>query len=599
MKPSTATLGDLGFEAMVLGGCTPSGQIEALFREDRGLRAVVIEVRGDLFLLTRDQLDHKMTGRLGYGRALNARVTAEALVPCTTFSLPPSLDLRQAAAAMLGRPEESRYQDVLVVPASGAPRVVPVSQVLEGLSDVFRHAALHDPLTGLANRLGLEESGQALLAGATSARTAALYVDLDDFKVVNNTFGHRAGDKVLTAFAARLQACTRPADRVARLGGDEFAVLLADVDETGARALADRILRVLDAPFVHDGHLLQVSATVGLAMAGDVGAAGLGAGGVGSGGPGASGQDPGTLLEDLLRQADAAMLQAKHEGKSRLGRIDPSQPASRFARQALIRRSLPQALASKAFTLHYQPLMDIPTGACPAVEALLRWQDPELGAVSPSEFIHVAEHSGMIHAVGRWVIDQACAQARLWADAGTPRAVSVNISPLQLAAGNLVTVIHESLQRHGLPASLLNIEITESAAITDLPSAMAQLRTLISSGIGVALDDYGTAYSSLSLLRELPLTGLKLDKSFIDTIDTDSTSAVLVASVMASARALGLRTTAEGVERETQLEVLRDLGCDTAQGYLIARPLPPAELPDAWPAETRAGATAAGHELDC
>jgi EAL domain-containing protein (putative c-di-GMP-specific phosphodiesterase class I) len=205
----------------------------------------------------------------------------------------------------------------------------------------------------------------------------------------------------------------------------------------------------------------------------------------------------------------------------------------------------------------------------------------------------------MIHAVGRWVIDQACAQARLWADAGTPRAVSVNISPLQLAAGNLVTVIHESLQRHGLPASLLNIEITESAAITDLPSAVAQLRTLISSGIGVALDDYGTAYSSLSLLRELPLTGLKLDKSFIDTIDTDSTSAVLVASVMASARALGLRTTAEGVERETQLEVLRDLGCDTAQGYLIARPLPPAELPDAWPAETRAGATAAGQELDC
>ncbi|MFJ6311325.1 putative bifunctional diguanylate cyclase/phosphodiesterase [Pseudarthrobacter oxydans] len=573
MKPSTPTLGDLGFEAMVLGGCTPSGQIEALFREDRGLRAVVIEVRGDLSLLTRDQLDHKMTGRLGYGRALNARVTAEALVPCTTFSLPPSLDLRQAAAALLDRPEESRYQDVLVVPALGAPRVVPVSQVLEGLSDVFRHAALHDPMTGLANRLGLEESGQALLAGATSARTAALYVDLDDFKVINNTFGHRAGDKVLTAFAARLEACTRPVDRVARLGGDEFAVLLADVDEASAHALADRILRVLDAPFVHDGHLLQVSATVGLAMARDVGAGGVGADGVG---PGA--QDPGTHLEDLLRQADAAMLQAKHEGKRRLGRIDPSQPASRFARQALIRRRLPQALASAAFSLHYQPLMDIPSGACPAVEALLRWQDPELGAVSPSEFIHVAEHSGMIHAVGRWVIDQACAQARLWADAGTPRAISVNISPLQLAAGNLATVIHGSLQRHGVPPSLLNVEITESAAIVDLSSAAAQLRTLIRAGIGVALDDYGTAYSSLSLLRELPLTGLKLDKSFIDTIDTDPTSAALVASVMASARALGLRTTAEGVERETQLAVLRGLGCDTAQGYLIARPLPPAEL---------------------
>jgi diguanylate cyclase (GGDEF)-like protein len=438
---------------------------------------------------------------------------------------------------------------------------------------VFRHAALHDPLTGLANRLGLEESGQALLAGATSARTAALYVDLDDFKIINNTFGHRAGDSVLTAFAARLEACTRPADRMARLGGDEFAVLLADVDETGARALAERILHVLDEPFVHDGHLLQVSATLGLAMAGDVGAGHVGAGHVGAGG-----QDPGTHLEDLLRQADAAMLQAKYEGKRRLGRIDPSLPESRFARQALIRRRLPHAVNTAAFSLHYQPLMDIPTGECPAVEALLRWEDPELGAVSPTEFIHVAEHTGMIHAVGQWVIDQACAQARLWADAGTPRAISVNISPLQLAAGNLATVIHGSLQRHGLPPSLLNIEITESAAIVDFSSAAAQLRTLIGAGIGVALDDYGTAYSSLSLLRELPLTGLKLDKSFIDTIDSDPTSAVLVANVMASARALGLRTTAEGVERETQLEVLRELGCDTAQGYLIARPLPPAEL---------------------
>ena len=578
MKPSTPALGDLGFEAMVLRGDTPSGEIEALFRADRGLRAVVVEVSGSLCLLTRDHLDHQMTGRLGYGRALNARVRAEALVPCATFCLPPSLDLRAAAAALLDRPEEGRYQDVLVVPASGAPRVVPVWQVFEGLSGVFRHAALHDPLTGLANRLGLEESGQALLAGSASTRTAALYVDLDDFKVINNTFGHRAGDSVLTAFAARLEACTRPADRVARLGGDEFAVLLTGVDERMARTLADRILHSLDEPFTHDGHVLRVSATLGLAMAGDVDA---------------DGQDPGTHLEDLLRQADAAMLQAKHEGKRRLGRIDPALPASRFARQALIRRRLPQALNNAGFSLHYQPLMDIPTGSCLAVEALLRWEDPELGTVSPGEFIHVAEHTGLIHSLGLWVIEEACAQARRWADAGTPRAVSVNISPLQLAAGSLVTDIHASLQRHGVPTSLLNIEITESAAIVDLPSAAAQLRTLIGSGIGVALDDYGTAYSSLSLLRELPLTGLKLDKSFIDHVDTDPTSAILVAGVMASARALGLQTTAEGVERETQLATLRELGCDTAQGYLIARPLPPAVLDAAWPARD----TAAGKEV--
>ncbi|WP_189337463.1 putative bifunctional diguanylate cyclase/phosphodiesterase [Arthrobacter sp. AFG7.2] len=573
MKPSTSTLGDLGFEAMVLQGETSSGEIEALFRADRALRAVVVNVRGTLNLLTRDHLDHQMTGRLGYGRALNARVTAEALLPCTTFSLPPSLDLRAAAAALLDRPEEGRYQDLLVVPGSGAPRVVPVWQVFEGLSDVFRHAALHDPLTGLANRLGLEESGQALLGGSGATRTAALYVDLDDFKVVNNTFGHRAGDSVLTTFATRLVACTRPVDRVARLGGDEFAVLLTDVDESIALTLADRILHVLNEPFAHDGHLLRISATLGLAMGSDLGSAG---------------QDAGRHLEDLLRQADAAMLQAKHEGKRRLGRIDPALPASRFARQALIRRRLPQALGNEGFSLHYQPLMDIRTGQSLAVEALLRWKDPELGAVSPDEFIHIAEHTGLIHAVGLWVIDEACAQARRWQDAGTPRAVSVNISPLQLAAGNLATDLHAALQRHSVPASLLNIEITESTAIVDLPAAAAQLRTLINSGIGVSLDDYGTAYSSLALLRELPLTGLKLDKSFIDAVDTDPTSRILVAGVMASARALGLRTTAEGVERETQLAVLRELGCGTAQGYLIARPLPPAELAHSWPAQNTA-----------
>jgi len=215
------------------------------------------------------------------------------------------------------------------------------------------------------------------------------------------------------------------------------------------------------------------------------------------------------------------------------------------------------------------------------VEALLRWDDQELGKVSPDEFIHVAEHTGEIHAIGRWVIEAACAQARLWADAGTPRAISVNISPLQLAAGSLVTDIHAALERHGVPTSLLNIELTESVAIADLPSAAAQLRALIDTGIGVALDDYGTAYSSLSLLRELPLTGLKLDKSFIDTIDTDPTSAILVAGVIGPAKALGLRTTAEGVERQTQLAVLRELGCDTAQGYLISRPLSSADLDNA------------------
>ncbi|MHA7293875.1 putative bifunctional diguanylate cyclase/phosphodiesterase [Arthrobacter sp. HLT1-21] len=553
------TLGDLGFEALVLPGSTPSSEIEAAFRSDRGLRAVVVDVEGNQFVLTRDQVDDQMTGRLGFGRALNTRATAAALLPRASFSLPPSLDLRAAAAALLERPEEYRYHDLLVT--ATVPRIVPVSEVFEALSHVFRHAAHHDPLTGLANRLCLDELGPTLLTGHDPLRIAALYVDLDDFKVVNDTFGHRAGDSVLAAFAGRLQASTTPSATVVRLGGDEFAVLLQDVGEIEARDVAHRILQSFSAPFSYDGHDLRLSATVGLAMGSD-----------------ADGLDPETRLEYLLRHADTAMLQAKREGKRQLGRIDPSQPATRFARQALIRRRLPHALNNKEFSLHYQPLMDVLTGSCHAVEALLRWRDPDLCAVSPDQFIPIAEHTGEIHAIGRWVIDQACAQARLWADSGTPRAISVNVLPLQLAAGSLITDLNESVRRHGIPPTLLNIEITESAPIADIPSAAAQLRTLIDSGIGVALDDYGTAYSSLALLRELPLTGLKLDKSLIDTIDTDPISAILVAGVITPARAIGLRTTAEGVEREAQLDVLRELGCDTAQGYLISRPLPAADL---------------------
>lgn len=564
-RPAEPTLGDLGCQALVLPGGTPSSEIEALFRADRALRAVVIDVAGSLSLLTRDQLDHRMTGRLGYGRALNARAEAAALLPSTSSALPPSLDLRAAAALVLGRPEEHRYEDLLVLAAAG-PRIVPVSEVFEGLSDLFRKAALHDPLTGLANRRHLEEHGPPLVDASGSSPTAVLYIDLDDFKVTNDTFGHRTGDAVLAAFSARLLECTRPADLVTRLGGDEFAVLLVDVDESAARSIAQRILESLAEPFTHDGHDLRLTATLGLALSTD------------SDDGDSYGEDPAARLEYLLRHADAAMLQAKHEGKRRLGRIDPHRPATRFARQALIRRRLPHALTKGRFGLHYQPLMDIATGACNAVEALLRWEDPELGKVSPDEFIHVAEHTGDIHSIGRWVIDAACVQVRLWADAGTPRAVSVNISPVQLAAGNLVQDLQAALRRHGVPASLLNIEITETAAVTDLPSAAAQLRALIDAGIGVALDDYGTAYSSLAMLRDLPLTGLKLDKSFIDTIDTDPTSAILVTGVITPAKAMGLTTTAEGVERVTQLAVLRQLGCDTAQGYLISRPLPAPEL---------------------
>ncbi|GAC1385136.1 MAG: hypothetical protein NVSMB43_25450 [Pseudarthrobacter sp.] len=433
---------------------------------------------------------------------------------------------------------------------------------------VFRHASLHDPLTALPNRRMLELEAPALTRDTDPSRIGVLFVDLDDFKSVNDTYGHRTGDAVLAEFAARLSGCVRAEDTVVRLGGDEFAVLLVGADEAQAAAIADRVLECMDEHFVIDGHHLDVTATVGLAMTGDLSGDGNGEGAL-------------TGLEVLLRHADGAMLEAKQAGKRRVGRLGRDGNPAAFARGALIRRRLPHALEEGALTLEYQPLRDLATGKDHGVEALLRWRDPELGQVSPAEFIPVAEHTGEILRIGAWVIDRACAQARSWSDAGTPLRIAVNVSPLQLASGTLVSDVMGALDRHGLPAGLMEVEITEGTAILDLPGAAAQLQELIDAGVGVALDDYRAAYSTLAMLRALPLTTVKIDKSFIDDIDTDARAAAIVSGLINILQVAGVNTTAEGVERTAQLAVLQDMGCDTAQGYLISRPVAPSDVPAA------------------
>lgn len=546
---------------MVLPGSTPVPDLDELFRADRALRGVVIKSPAGPSLLTRDQLQATMSGRLGFGRALNVRSDAAAMVPPAAFTLAPGLGVQEAVEAILERPEETRYQDVLVLAPAG-PRIVPVSEIFEALSAVFRHASLHDPLTGLPNRRMLELWAPALTRDNTNpTRVGVIFIDLDDFKGLNDTYGHRTGDAVLSEFAARLSRCIRPQDTIVRLGGDEFAVLLVGVDEHEAGAVADRALACMDEHFVVDDHHLDVTATLGLAMAGDV-----------------VGDEALTHLDALLRHADGAMLHAKKAGKGRVGRICTGGGVSGLAREALIRRQLPHALDSGAFTLHYQPLLDLRTGECRAVEALLRWSDPDLGLVGPAEFIPLAEHTGEIHRIGRWVIDQTCAQGKAWLSAGTPRRIAVNVSPSQFAAGTLARDIRDALHRNGLPAAWLEIEITEGTALADVESAAAQLRELIEAGIGVALDDYGTAYSNLALIRDLPLTNVKIDGSFIKDIDTSPFAEALVGGLISSLQALGLPATAEGVERRSQLDVLSRLGCHTAQGYLISRPIRAAEI---------------------
>lgn len=328
-------------------------EVDELFRADSSLRGVVIEGPEGPGLLSRDQLEYKMSGRLGFGRALHSRATAADMMGASSFAVSDGLGMAEAVAVILERAEATRYQDLLVL-GEGAPRIVPVSEVFEGLSAVFRHASLHDPLTGLPNRRMLELEAPALIRDADRSRIGILFIDLDDFKGVNDTYGHRTGDAVLAEFAQRLRGCVRAQDTVVRLGGDEFAVLLVGADETEAGAVAGRVLKCTEAHFLVDGHRLDVTVTLGLAMAGDV-----------------IGEDALTGLEALLRHADGAMLNAKQAGKGRVGRICPAGNPAGFAREALIRRRLPHALRDGGLALEYQPLRDLATGEDHGVEALL------------------------------------------------------------------------------------------------------------------------------------------------------------------------------------------------------------------------------------
>ena len=547
-------LADLAVDATLVPADTPVAEIDRLFRDERGLRSLVVQNGHGYSLLTREQVEYTLTGRLGFGRGLHSRSTAGHMAAGNSFSLPGRLELAHAAQQILELPEESRYRDVLVLTEAG-PAVVSVSQVFERLSSEFGYAARHDSLTGLANRRQLNERGLAFTPEEL-AGVAVLFIDLDGFKAVNDTFGHRVGDEVLVGFGARLRALVRPADLLARLGGDEFAVLLVGVTEDQALAVADRVVQSASTPFTSDGHQLHVSASVGVSMASDVAA-----------------EQQLTPLEALLRHADGAMIKAKHAGKRQVARLDGQREAAPITRNALIRRRLPDAFDTDAFTLHYQPQLDLTTGEHGTVEALLRWHDGVLGNVSPAEFIPIMELSGDIHRIGEWVIGQACLQARRWLEAGQSRQIAINVSPLQLAARSVVPQVLAALAEHGVPARLLQVEITEGSAITDLPRAVGQLRQLRTAGVSIALDDYGTGYSSLALLRDLPLTAVKIDKTFIDVMQASSQDALLVGGVIDTAHALGLRVTAEGVERAGQLHLLRALGCDSAQGFLISHPM--------------------------
>ena len=430
----------------------------------------------------------------------------------------------------------------------------------------LRHQALHDPLTGLPNRALFVERLHAAFdpasgAAATGARIGLCYLDLDGFKVINDSLGHDLGDQLLRAVAARLDGCVSAAGRlVARIGGDEFVILVERSTGTDeVVAVAERVLAALVAPIPIGGHELTVAGSIGVVER----------------------AIDGTTPADLMRDADITLYWAKDDGKGRLALFDPDRTAREVARFTLS-ATMPAAVDRGEFELDYQPLVRLHDGAVVGVEALVRWHHPALGTLAPGEFIGLAEETGTIVPLGRWVLEQACRQAREWYELVGERApfISVNLAVRQLRDPDLVHDVRRILASSGLRAASLQLELTETAVMSQVDEALGTLQALAAMGVRIAIDDFGTGYSNLAYLRRLPVHELKIAGSFIAGLrDVDAGAGhqqpvdeQIVAALVSLAHTLRLTVTAEGVETAAQAERLRSLGCDHAQGWFYAKP---------------------------
>jgi diguanylate cyclase (GGDEF)-like protein len=420
------------------------------------------------------------------------------------------------------------------------------------------HEALHDSLTGLPNRVLFLDSLQLAFSRGNAATTAVLFIDLDNFKDVNDGLGHEHGDELLRAITARIRAAARNGDVVARLGGDEFGIGLHGI-HTHAQAMsaAARYLKLFDAPFAVGGRSLVTAASFGLAF----------------------GDDDAANPAELMRNADLAMYDAKRTGGGRISgyRSDMHQDA---LQRANFESELRGALARNEFVVHYQPLVSVATREIVGTEALVRWRHPQRGMIAPDDFIPTAEQTGVIVPVGRWVLRSACEQTVAWHREHPdqpPISISVNLSAKQLVDRDLIDDVVTALGDSGLQPEYLCLEITESAVIDELDAVLPKLNALKRIGVSLALDDFGTGYSSLSYLRQLPVDSLKLDRSFIADLSVAGDHHIVVA-IIDLAHALGLSVTAEGVETEEQLAVLTQMSSNLAQGYLLGRPMTPQRL---------------------
>ena len=504
----------------------------------------MVEIFKILDATTRETIPNPMEYAVGQDRTVHLPTNC-ILIPHTGYEIP----IEDSVAPIHGREGQ----------ATGAVIVFRDVSKARAMTLQMTHSAQHDFLTGLPNRMLLNDRvGQAIVSASRNMKkVAVLFLDLDGFKHINDSLGHPIGDQLLQSIAKRLVNCVRGSDTVSRQGGDEFVVLLSEVAHSEDPAItARRMLQAVKGTHSIGQHDLHVTTSIGVSVY----------------------PDDGLDAETLIENADTAMYQAKENGRQSYQFFKPAMNVRAVERQS-IEESLRRALDRQEFVVHYQPKINLGTGGITGAEALIRWIHPNRGLIPPAQFIPVAEDCGLILPIGKWVLREACKQARSWVDAGLPLAtVAVNISAMEFRNENFLESVFEILKDTDLDPSSLELELTESVLMKRVESAASILQTLRARGVHLAVDDFGTGYSSLSYLRKFPIDALKIDQSFVNQIATTPDETTIVTAVISMGRSLKLRVVAEGVETREQLDFLQAQQCEEAQGYYFSPPVPPQQF---------------------
>ena len=564
--------GSLALPTVPLPEATTCLAVDAHFQADPSLASLLVQdpaEPGQVGLVSRVRFLQLMAGPFGFGRALFGTAPVERVAQWDPVVIDADASVQQAASAVLHRPADARYDDLVVRFEAGVWGTLSAAAVLEALSRGLAEQVVYDGLTSLVNREVLL-SELSRHCASPEGGLALLFLDLDRFKQVNDAHGHHAGDVLLQAVADRLRAAARPGDLVARLGGDEFAIVLTGLPDgagepvRSALSVARRLLAAVTQPVAVGGSNVFVGASIGVAISAP------------------EGSDPDTLL----READLAMYEAKRGGGDRIHTVTSiGFPADSPLLSLAIDDTLAHALESGQFRLHYQPIQDLRSGRTVSVEALIRWQHPQHGLLPPGRFLPAAEDSGFIVALDRWVVEEACRQLVRWdldPAVEAPESVNVNLSRQHLGDPGLLRHVTTALDRSGLAPARLRLELPETATLADLDAAAPALAVLRASGVKLTLDDLGAGSSTLRHLSDLPLDGVKIDRSFVASLLDNERDAAVVRLLVGLAHDIALDVTAEGIETAGQRQALLELGCTYGQGYHLGRPEPAGAGAPSW-----------------